>query len=105
LSYSIKELIRAVKIGCYRITEHAREKMERENLLAKEVFISLFRGEIIEIYLDDRPYPSCLVLGWTANHEPIHSVWAYAREMAYLITVYRPDPARWINWRERRREQ
>ncbi|MEW6326368.1 MAG: hypothetical protein AB1487_02045 [Thermodesulfobacteriota bacterium] len=36
--------------------------------------------------------------------EPVHSVWAYNKDnqWAVLITVYRPDPTRWINWRERR---
>ena len=34
----------------------------------------------------------------------MHSVWAYNQEnhWAVLITVYRPDPKHWINWRTRR---
>jgi hypothetical protein len=35
----------------------------------------------------------------------VHSVWAYhtQNQWAVLITVYRPDPQRWINWRERKK--
>jgi hypothetical protein len=37
--------------------------------------------------------------------DPVHSVWAYNKQTqwAVLITVYRPDPDLWINWRERRK--
>jgi hypothetical protein len=32
------------------------------------------------------------------------SVWAYAAnsEIAVLITVYRPDPDRWVDWKVRK---
>ena len=41
---------------------------------------------------------------WRHYGEPVHSVWAYNREpeFAVLITTYRPDPDRWIDWRTRR---
>jgi len=62
-------------------------------------------GEIIEEYPADKPYPSCLVFGRTGTGDPVHSVWAYNESTRWtvLITVYRPDATRWINWRERRR--
>jgi len=72
----------------------------------EEIFYSVRRGEIVEEYPTDTPYPSCLVYGQTMREEPIHSVWAYNRDnrWAVLITVYRPDPNRWIDWKERRNE-
>ena len=65
--------------------------------------MSVIQGEIIEYYLNDKPYPSCLIFGKNFLGEPIHSVWAYNQEhlWAILVTVYRPDPALWINWKER----
>jgi hypothetical protein len=59
---------------------------------------------MIEEYPNDKPYPSCLVYGDTFSCKPVHSVWAYNREKlsAVLITVYRPDPKRWIRWKKRR---
>ena len=62
-------------------------------------------GEIIKSYSDDKPYPSCLILGKTFSGEPVHSVWAYNKNTgwAVLITAYRPDPKIWIDCRERRK--
>jgi hypothetical protein len=62
-------------------------------------------GEIIEDYPKDKPFPSSLVLGFNIKNEPFHSVWGYNPEngWAVLITVYRPDPKRWINWKIRRK--
>ena len=74
------------------------------NLSFDEIFNTVFQGEIIEDYPDDKPYPSCLVFGETFKKEPVHSVWAYNKNNKWvvLITVYRPDPRLWINWRKRR---
>jgi hypothetical protein len=51
-----------------------------------------------------QPYPRCLIHGENFAHAPIHTVWDYDRETntAILVTVYRPDPKRWINWKIRR---
>jgi len=51
-----------------------------------------------------KPFLSCLIYGDTFSGDPVHSVWAYNQEnqWAVLITVYRPDPRRWIDWRTRR---
>ncbi len=62
------------------------------------------RGEIIETYPNDKPYPSCLIFGLTYGLDPVHTVWGYnpETEWAVLITVYRPDPDRWIDFKQRR---
>jgi hypothetical protein len=51
-----------------------------------------------------RIYPSCLIFGRTFGGDPVHSVWAFNDEnlWAVVITVYRPDPNRWIDFRQRR---
>jgi hypothetical protein len=61
--------------------------------------------EAVEVEID-QPYPSCLMYGESFTGEPIHSVWAYNPETqwAVLITVYRPDPERWVNWRTRKKK-
>ncbi len=99
----LKEAIRASRI---RITDHADEEAQSDNLTLAEVCASVLQGEIIENYPADRPYPSCLVYGQTSGGGPVHTVWGYNEEnrWAVLITVYRPDPNRWMNWRQRRQE-
>ncbi|MFQ5456813.1 MAG: DUF4258 domain-containing protein [Nitrospirota bacterium] len=87
-----------------RITDHADEEAKADELTFTEIYFSVIHGEIIETYPDDRPYPSCLVFGYSFIGEPIHSVWAYnvENEWTVLITVYRPDPDMWIEWKKRR---
>ena len=101
---NIEDIIGAIRSNRVRITDHADEEAQADLLSFDEVFFSVFRGEIVEDYPDDWPYPSCLIYGSTFRGEPVHSVWAYneANEWAVLVTVYRPDPDRWIDWRMRR---
>ena len=85
------------------ITDHADEEAQADRLSYDEIFNSVIRGRPIEDYADDKPYPSCLVYGDTFRGDPVHSVWAYNSETgwAVMITTYRPDPTRWIDWRKR----
>lgn len=102
---SITEIVEAIRNNRVRITEHAYEEAQIDTLSFEEIFFSLFQGEIIEDYPTDKPYPSCLILGRNFLGEPIHSVWAYNEENLWvvLITVYRPDTDKWIDWRKRRK--
>lgn len=102
----ISNLIEAIQFGRIRITDHADEEAENDRLTYEEIFFSVMHGEIIEEYPKDEPYPSCLVFGLTFRNEPIHTVWAYNEETRWgvLITVYRPDPDKWINWKKRRKQ-
>jgi hypothetical protein len=69
-----------------------------------EVGEALEAAELLEEYPDDRPYPSCLLLGMTRAGRPLHLVAAY-EEVAprvILVTVYQPDPKKWEEYRRRR---
>lgn len=63
----------------------------------EEILAALDAGAIIEEYLDDTPYPSCLILGRTQAERPLHVVCAPVPEERRLIiiTAYQPDPSRW----------
>ena len=102
---NITDIIEAIRANRVRITDHADEEAEADHLTFDEIYFSVLRGEVIEDYPTDKPYPSCLIYGQTFSGDPVHSVWAYNKRnrWAVLITVYRPDPGLWINWRERRR--
>ena len=89
-------------------SHHARKEMVFEELgriKENEVFESVQNGEILEDYPDDKPYPSVLILGFTQTKKPLHVVCAYDRkdDLAIVITTYRPNPERWINFRRRRK--
>jgi len=100
---NIENIINAIRNNRVRITDHADEEAVDDCLTYEEIYFSAIRGEVIENYPSDKPYPSCLILGRNFSGEPIHSVWAYNPENLWvvLITVYRPDPERWIDWKVR----
>ncbi len=101
----LDKIIEAIHATRVNITLHARKEAENDSLVLDDIFHSTQTGEIIEEYPDDTPYPSCLVYGTMSLGDPVHSVWAYdsGSKIAVLITVYRPDPNRWVNWKERRK--
>jgi hypothetical protein len=100
----VQHIQRAIEANRLRVTDHADEEMVGDNLTLDTVLPATTAGEIIEDYPTDHPLPSCLVLGFTEKGDPIHSVWAYNEQTgrAVLVTVYRPDPNRWIDWRIRK---
>ena len=100
----LETIIEAIQANRIIVSSHAKEEADQDNLTIEPILLSVIQGEIIENYPDDKPYPSCLIYGNNQQQEPIHSVWAYNQEngWAVLITVYRPEPQKWINWRRRR---
>jgi len=63
----------------------------------------LEKGETIERYPDDTPYPSRLILGWLEKR-PIHVVVAdnTSDNETIVITVYDPDQDMWSSDFKRR---
>ena len=101
----IQNIIRSIQSRRVRITDHADEEAENDQLSLDEVYFSVFEGEIIESYWRrNQPYPRCLISGQTPDGEDVHSVWEYNKETqwAVLVTVYRPDPAQWIEGHKRK---
>ena len=102
---NLAKIKKAINSDRVNITAHARKEARNDLLILDEIFFASKNGEIIEDYPDDKPYPSCLIYGTTTANDPIHSVWAYdiGSKIAILITVYRPDPTQWTNWKERKK--
>jgi len=94
---------RLVREGRYRLTLHAESEREADHITAREIRDALLsdHAEIIEDYPDDPRGPSFLMLGFTHEGQPIHFVCA-ASDVAIVITLYRPDPDHWTDWKVRR---
>ena len=58
-----------------KFTDHARVEMAKEGISADEVLKAIENGEVIEEYVDDKPFPSCLLYG-ELDEKPIHMVCA-----------------------------
>ena len=89
---------------CIKFTDHARLAMREDNITVDDV-ISTLKGEVIEKYLDDKPFPSCLIYGQTVNGKPLHLVCAMPKhvDMLIVITTYIPTEDRWTRFRERKK--
>lgn len=67
----------------------------QRNISKKDVEYAIMTGEIIEVYPEDYPYPSCLVLCTEVSGAPLHVVCGFAPDRLWIITAYRPDLAEW----------
>ena len=77
---------------------HAVQRMFARKITKEEVKIAIERGNMIEDYADDTPFPSCLIMDFI-NNRPLHVVCSAdeSTQTIYIITVYIPDPERWDN--------
>ncbi|MFO7675499.1 MAG: DUF4258 domain-containing protein [bacterium] len=75
---------------------HALNRIFERQVAVADVRDVIANGEVIQRYLDDKPYPSRLMLGWR-DTRPLHVVVADDAEAGILIvvTAYEPDPAQW----------
>ena len=81
----------------YRL--HASKRLFEREISDNEVETILKNGEIIENYDDDYPLPSVLINGITENNRPLHCVVAinHNEKQLIIVTVYEPDPMKWLN--------
>jgi hypothetical protein len=77
----------------YRV--HAIERMFQRDIEAIDIEQVVNFGEIIESYIDDKPYPSFLALGFV-NDGALHVVYAKDEDSNFIIiTAYKPNPEKW----------
>ena len=91
LPYSLKTLQDLYSNGKILWKEHAQQRLIQRNILRSEVKDCILSGEIIEIYEKDKPFPSCLILGYTHNKRPLHIVCSTDGNYIYIITAYEPN--------------
>ncbi len=84
---------------------HAVRRMFQRGIDEKDIKEILERGETIEEYPDDIPFPSRLVLGWSAGR-PLHVVVADNQKAGevIIVTVYQPSLGQWDNEFKRRKQ-
>ena len=73
--------------------KHALERMLERDIYKGEVKKTLMEGEVIKEYVDDKPYPSFLMLRMNEELKPLHVVVSIDQKKlwCYIITAYRPD--------------
>jgi len=87
----------------FEFSQHAVDQSIRRRISVVEVREAIASGTVIEDYPSDKYGASCLILGLTSAARPLHVHCSYAlRPLVKVITMYEPDPARWVDFRLRR---
>ena len=99
----IEELRSKFRRNRYEFSRHAVDQTILREISVQEIREAITTGEIIEDYPDDKYGPSCLIYGLTRQQRPLHIQCSYPmRSIVKVITVYEPDPKRWVDYRVRR---
>jgi Domain of unknown function (DUF4258) len=89
--------------GQFEFSQHAVDQSIVRHISVQELREAIAVGEVIEDYPADKYGPSCLVFGFTLAQRPLHLQCSYpSRPLVKLITVYEPDPRRWVDFKVRR---
>ena len=99
----IDEIKGRVARGEFEFSQHAVDQTILRHISVQELREAIARGEVIEVYPDDKYGPSCLIFGMTSIGRPIHVQCSDpSRPIVKIITVYEPDSALWIEFKVRR---
>ncbi len=96
-----------VRARRYLLSKHAADQLILRDISVAEVEQALLgKAELIEDYPQDKYGPSCLILGYTDTGKALHLQCAYSDpSVVKIVTLYEPDPDKWIEMRVRRREE
>jgi len=88
----VEAVRRTICQGRVEWRKHALQKLAERVLAQDSVLAVLLTGEKIRDYLEDRPFPSALFLGYV-EARPVHVVaaWDEAEERVFIITAYEPS--------------
>ena len=99
----IEEIRKKVAADEFEFSKHAVDQTIIRRISVSEMREAISNGETIEDYPEDKYGPSCLIYGKTAGGRAIHVQCSYpSRQVMKVITVYEPDPERWIDFKVRR---
>lgn len=90
----------------FEFSRHAVDQSIIRNISVQEVREAINNNaKIIEDYPKDKYGPSCLILGFTKEQRALHIQCSYpSRPVLKIVTLYEPDPEKWINFEKRRNQ-
>ena len=94
-----------IRNGQFEFSQHATDQSIMRHIRVRELREAIEDGERIADYPNDKYGPSCLIFGFTKSKRPLHIHCSYpSRPLVKIITLYEPDPARWINFKIRKKQ-
>jgi hypothetical protein len=98
VSVFLKQVQSLIAEGAYEISSHAFGKFDNERIVFQDIMAGMADAVVIEDYPGYHKGPSVLVKLTDRDGFPVHALWgipAGKEKPVYLVTAYRPDPARW----------
>lgn len=92
-----------VKNQEYDLSSHAHRERQEERITVTEIEQALLAGDIIEKYPKDERGESCLIAAKVEN-KSLHVVCGKRDNRLLIVTVYRPKPPTWKNYKRRSKE-
>ena len=88
----LEGLREAIRSGTFEWRKHTLVRLAERNITQDTVVEIIMKGEIIEDYPHNTPFPSCLILGWVEGI-PYHVVVSLdnTSKIGYIITAYQPS--------------
>ena len=100
----IEQIREKFNAGQFQITRHCQRRCDSRDISLTEIKEVVAKGEILKIYPEDSPYPSCLILGYVRKGEPLYILCALSN-FVHIITVHWLDPAKWLDPKTRREKR
>ena len=99
----IENIRKKIEIDLFEFSKHAVDQSIIRRISVQDMRMVVANGTIIEDYPEDKYGPSCLIFGMTVEKRPIHIQCSYpSRPIIKIITLYEPDPVRWVDFQKRR---
>lgn len=102
IQFTLEQIVELVRRDKYHYSGHAEGRMAERGVTDAQVKETVLTGEVLETYTEDLRGWSYLVLGFPEGR-PLHVQVGYNRyrRLAIIITLYVPEPPKWITPRQR----
>ncbi len=94
MALHIEELRKLCTDDAIIMTAHVIKRCKERNIDSNSIINVIIHGEIIKQYEDDKPFPSCLLLGMSVNDRYLHVVASDTINL-HIITAYYPNVDEW----------
>jgi hypothetical protein len=108
MSRTFERVLELISRRSVRVSDHGYDELAADGILVREVLAGGARGQVLEDYPDYPKGPCVLVLQRDEGGKPVHVVWGIPKGRdapAVLVTGYRPDPERWSDDFQSRRDR